>query len=800
MAETKQYIRFTVGYRVEHWVLAIVFTILAITGLSQMYAAHHVSQWIVGFLGGVERVRVIHRTCAILLIAEALFHVGVVQYRIYVTGNRLDLLPGWQDAKTAFLAFFYNLNIVKNMPVEGRFTFAEKAEYWAVAWGTVLMGITGFMMWNPVTTTRFLSGEFLPAARIAHGLEAVLAALAIIVWHLYFVLVKTLNRSMFTGYLTEKQMEYEHALELLDLREGHGRFPIDARKMARWKKVILPAYLVFTVLFMLGIFALTRLEKTSIGSIVPPEDVTIYSRLAPEEIMRAELPRPLAAGEKPTWANGIGMLLTAKCGSCHGSPLLMGGLNLTNYQGAIAGGVHHDVVAPGDAAGSLMINKIIGGGHPGRLSQIQLAAVRAWINTGAPEGLYVDGVPEPWPLQVSTAQPEIPAGEQPAGAPGSEAQRYTWENRVGSILRSRCGSCHGEATRMSGLNLTTYAGAMAGGTTRVIIPGNPDSSKLITKVAGGGHPGRLSAQELDIVKQWIASGAPGVRRAEPPPETPPAQTTPPATTPPVQETPVTSTGAPEILEPNHPEQAISTSTYTWEDQIGAIFQNRCSACHGDSTQMSGLKLTTYETAIAGGRGGAGGTGGAGGAGGTNAVIIPGKPDDSILVQKMEAGGHPGQLTDEELAMVRQWILIGAPKTLADISPTTSAQPPREEVTTSTNQPETPPIQPETPAIQPETPVVPPETHVADTWNNSVGAIFGTRCGGCHGLDNQMVGLSFATYQDLLKGSANGPVLVSGDPDTSKVITKVSTGNHPGHFSDEELALIRAWILAGAPEG
>ncbi|MCS7039976.1 MAG: hypothetical protein NZP34_10260, partial [Caldilineales bacterium] len=74
-------------------------------------------------------------------------------------------------------------------------------EYWAVIWGTAVMIITGFMLWNPITTTKFLPGSWIPAAKAAHGGEALLAFLAIIVWHVYNVHIKTFNRSMFTGKL-----------------------------------------------------------------------------------------------------------------------------------------------------------------------------------------------------------------------------------------------------------------------------------------------------------------------------------------------------------------------------------------------------------------------------------------------------------------------------------------------------------------------------------------------------------------------------------------------------------------------
>ena len=109
------------------------------------------------------------------------------------------MLPTQGDVKNALQALLYNFGLAKSRPQEGRYTYDEKVEYWAFVWGTVVMVITGFMMWNPLATTRLLPGEFIPAAKTAHGGEAMLAVLAIILWHLYNVLVRSRNKSMLTA-------------------------------------------------------------------------------------------------------------------------------------------------------------------------------------------------------------------------------------------------------------------------------------------------------------------------------------------------------------------------------------------------------------------------------------------------------------------------------------------------------------------------------------------------------------------------------------------------------------------------
>ena len=90
-----------------------------------------------------------------------------------------------------------------------------------------------------------------------------------------------------------------------------------------------------------------------------------------------------------------------------------------------------------------------------------------------------------------------------------EGSQITYETTIGAIFQSRCGNCHGQAATL-GLNLTTYASAMAGSQNGpVIIPGDPENSLLIQKQTGElPHFGQFSPEELELVVQWIDAGAP----------------------------------------------------------------------------------------------------------------------------------------------------------------------------------------------------------------------------------------------------------------------------------------------------
>jgi len=400
----RRYLRFRRPDRAEHLVLLTSFTLLAITGLVQKFAEAGLSQTVISALGGVEATRTIHHIAAVVLMLEAIFHLGTVSYKVFVRRTRLDMLPGLIDARRAWSAFLYNLGLRRHPPQEGRYTFAEKAEYFAVVWGTLLMAVTGFMMWNPISTTRWLPGQIIPAAKAAHGYEAILAVLAILIWHMYHVHLRRFNRSMFTGHLKEDEMIEEHPLELADIKAGLAERPADPKAVARRRRVFLPIYAAVAVLLLAGVYAFVTFEQTAITTLPEPVDVPVFAPLtatpmptpAPTATPAATVTRAptasLVAGatESPstvttTWKLDIAPILMPQCGTCHGAGGGMAGLDLTSYAGAFQGGTSGPAVVPGDPAASLLVQRQQAGDHPGQLTSEELARVIAWIEAGAPE-------------------------------------------------------------------------------------------------------------------------------------------------------------------------------------------------------------------------------------------------------------------------------------------------------------------------------------------------------------------------------------------------------------------------------
>jgi cytochrome b subunit of formate dehydrogenase/cytochrome c5 len=693
--EKQVYTRFSVVQRIEHVVLFTSFIVLAVTGLPQKFAEAGISQAIINLLGGIETTRQIHHVAAIVLLISSAFHIVAVGYRLFVMRSRPSLLPGLKDIRDGLNDFLYNFGARQTLSQGGRFTWMEKVEYWALVWGTLVMALTGFFMWNPIATTEILPGEAIPAAKIAHGWEAVLAVTAVIIWHFYSVHLKRFNKSMFTGKMSEHDMLEEHPLELADIKAGVTPRPRDP-KYSKRQAIYVPLASVIGAVLVVAIFRFMTFEKTAIDTIPQRfhENVQVFAPLAPTPFPTPKPtlpPPPTAAVAKADWAT-VGAILEKECATCHNGSVA--GLDFTTYAGMLKGGKDGAVIKPGDPANSLIVQKVSGGAHPGKLSPAELEALKTWIANGATETGEGAAVTAPTP-----------------GAAASDA----WTGGIDQVINAKCAMCHVNTTS-GGLSLKTYADALQGGQAGpAIVPNDPAQSVLVQVQQKGGHPGQLSAAELARVIAWIEAGAPetgGGASPSAPTSTPAAPAVAtwsdfqaafnlkcgtchvqtqlgglsfktyadalkggksgPAIVPgdPDQSVLVQvqrQGDHPNLLSPQEfdallawikagaPETASSAPTPSpgtpasaagWAGSIDQIFTGKCTACHIQA-QSGGLSLKTYADALKGGTDGP--------------VIVPNDPDQSVLVQIQQKGGHPGQLTPDELATIIAWIKAGAPE-------------------------------------------------------------------------------------------------------------------------------------------
>jgi cytochrome b subunit of formate dehydrogenase len=276
-----RYERFTVSDRIEHWVQVVAFTGLAVTGLVQFASGSAFPQSIIATLGGINMTRYIHRSFGVVVLLATAYHLGTAGYRFYVTRVGGQMLPGLGDVRAAVRSVWFNLGRRSTPPREGKFAFSEKLEYWSIIWGTVLMSITGLMMWNPIATTRILPGEFIPAAKAAHGGEAILAVLAILVWHTYFVHIRHWNRSMLDGSLSEEEMLHEHRAELDEITAGKEAIPIPPETLRRRRRRFFPVYAIVVLVGAVCVFVFLTFTDVAIETVPPPDPmVEIYSPYA----------------------------------------------------------------------------------------------------------------------------------------------------------------------------------------------------------------------------------------------------------------------------------------------------------------------------------------------------------------------------------------------------------------------------------------------------------------------------------------------------------------------------------------
>ena len=494
MGKPLKFRRFSVSYRVEHWALTVSFFLLAVTGLVQKYPDVGLMRWLIGVMGGIETTRLLHHLSAFVMMFLAIYHIGVVGYRMFVLRRRLTMLPGKRDLTNAIDLLKYNLGRSNKRARQGRYTFEEKLEYWAVVWGTVVMGITGFMLWNPIATTNILPGQVVPAAKAAHGAEAVLAVLAIVIWHMWHVHIRHWNKSMFKGDLTEDEMEDEHPAELAAIRAGRIDPAPAPELIAKRRRVYFPVFGVLAAVMLLGIWFFVGSETTAVTTLPPAEEVTVFVHLTPTPLPTAlptDTPAPTntpAPGGEPepavesSWDTDISGLMAESCVACHSSSNKLGGLDLSSYQAALAGGVSGAAIVPGEVQTSLLISRQASGQHPGQFDAGDLALVRHWIELGAPE--------------------------KPVAAPAA-GEGSTWESAIAALLQIKCVQCHSDKITLGGLDLSGYQKALKGGQSGVgIAPGDPDGSEVVIIQRAGGHAGQLSPEELELLVAWITAGAP----------------------------------------------------------------------------------------------------------------------------------------------------------------------------------------------------------------------------------------------------------------------------------------------------
>ena len=229
----KYFFKFTALQRAQHITIASCVIVLTLTGMPLKFHDAFWAQPIYALFGGIKMAPVVHKIAGTVLLLLFVFHLAYVVYCIFTDliiplhkKKELKLvtvvksivthpiMPSWKDVRDIIDLLKYLLFITNERPAGDKFTWKEKFDYWAPFWGIVIMVSTGIVMWQKELITRFLPGEVINLALIAHSDEALLAALFLFIWHFYNVHFSTsvfpMGTVFLTGYLPEHLMVEEH--------------------------------------------------------------------------------------------------------------------------------------------------------------------------------------------------------------------------------------------------------------------------------------------------------------------------------------------------------------------------------------------------------------------------------------------------------------------------------------------------------------------------------------------------------------------------------------------------------------
>ena len=224
--EARQYVRFTRLNRMLHAIMIVCFLSLALTGMTLKFSYTGWAALLSRLFGGYESAGYIHRFAAAIMVGVFVVHLIDLFHRKrheYGSWKKLlfgpdTMLPTGKDLADVRASFRWFLGKGPR-PQYGRWTYWEKFDYFAVFWGMVVIGSTGFTLWFPEFFTLVFPGWMINVATIIHSDEALLATGFIFTVHFFNTHLRPekfpMDRVIFTGrmpveeLLEDKPAEYE---------------------------------------------------------------------------------------------------------------------------------------------------------------------------------------------------------------------------------------------------------------------------------------------------------------------------------------------------------------------------------------------------------------------------------------------------------------------------------------------------------------------------------------------------------------------------------------------------------------
>jgi formate dehydrogenase subunit gamma len=232
MSSNAYLVRFSMQQRVEHLLTMLVFTLLCLTGIPQKFYTAGWAHVLVDVFGGISSTRLIHRICGILLALSTVVHFSMAIAGILSKKSSMSMVPTRKDFEDSILQLRYYLGMTHEHPHYDRYDYKQKFEYWGLIFGNIIMISSGFVLYYPVVAARIIPGEIIPAAKVMHSNEGLMAFLVITIWHIFNAHLNPdvfpFDSTIFTGKISRERMEHEHPVELARIEgtvpsvEGHA--------------------------------------------------------------------------------------------------------------------------------------------------------------------------------------------------------------------------------------------------------------------------------------------------------------------------------------------------------------------------------------------------------------------------------------------------------------------------------------------------------------------------------------------------------------------------------------------------
>lgn len=232
------FLRMNRSERIQHFLLIITFVVLILTGLPLVLTNLKIFRVLFGFEKAFYIRGLLHRIMAVTMIVNIFWHAAYTVLTHRGRSNFKEMMPRFKDARDAFETFGHNIGLTPFLrkhgifkaffdkhpywlflkePEFGRYNFIEKFEYIGVAWGSFVMIISGFFMWNVELSLKLFPLWVHDIFIIVHGYEAILAFLTIIIWHMYNVHLNPevfpMSKIWLDGKITGHALRTLHPLE-----------------------------------------------------------------------------------------------------------------------------------------------------------------------------------------------------------------------------------------------------------------------------------------------------------------------------------------------------------------------------------------------------------------------------------------------------------------------------------------------------------------------------------------------------------------------------------------------------------